>query len=422
MTSGYGAGAIPVNRPGERSSTGSMSLPGHAGYMYRPLTTSSLPAGNHFMPPVGTYTAGSQGVTYAGMGSAVSTPMMNTGFSHLSLRENSQFPTRFMPGTRDILTEDAVPDPVKHRGTSLGVEDMNGILPNDLLLSCAEAVWDALHYDGPKLTAKQKEDLRASKKTNIDDPGAEFVTFGEFLLWYEDSLERLTGPPTAEVPRPVSSAGIPNAYSSSSQYLEQAAALARLESLEKANNMYTRSSLPSSAMYAPVPPAALPQGSDSVCSIRQLDMQQADQAGSENFSDNHARTFQAGGLAIPANYKARDAAQTSNSNEQNTIAADVKDATLGYGEQERRKEEANVKMDSPPKMPEPKQEPVINNTESPAAIPADVSAESPFGMETAQIYACDHGCGYCGTFSEVKKLKELSDLTRIRWRYTKKPV
>ena len=41
---------------------------------------------------------------------------------------------------------------------------MNGILPNDLLLSCAEAVWDALHYDGPKLTAKQKEvlALRAS--------------------------------------------------------------------------------------------------------------------------------------------------------------------------------------------------------------------------------------------------------------------
>ena len=100
----------------------------------------------------------------------------------------------------------------------------------------------------------------------------------------------------------------------------------------------------------------------------------------------------------------------------------MKDATLGYGEQERRKEEANVKMDSPPKMPEPKQEPVINNTESPAAIPADVSAESPFGMETAQIYACDHGCGYCGTFSEVKKLNEPADLTRVRWRCTKKPV
>eukprot|EP00960_Hanusia_phi_P015262 450725-Hanusia_phi.AAC.5 len=294
FSTGYGKGAMLDNRFAERTLSGNTSSQGHQGYMYKPLTSSTLHGGNQYIPSSVPYATGmgnmmgAQGMVYGGMGAAANGSLLNAGFSHLSVRDNSQLAARYMPGASNILTEDSVPDPVKHKGTSLGVEvaaeifdkfdavavilDKNGILPNDSLLSCAEAVWDALHYDGPKLTEKQKQDLKASKKTNIDDPGAEFVTFGErellcdliaehrttgeFLLWYEDSLERLTGPPVSEVSRPISSSGLPSAYSTTPQYLgkdlpteldllfaparlilpalsEQAAALARLETIEK---------------------------------------------------------------------------------------------------------------------------------------------------------------------------------------------
>jgi len=361
-------------------------------------------------------------MVYGGMGAAANGSLLNAGFSHLSVRDNSQLAARYMPGASNILTEDSVPDPVKHKGTSLGVEvaaeifdkfdaDKNGILPNDSLLSCAEAVWDALHYDGPKLTEKQKQDLKASKKTNIDDPGAEFVTFGEFLLWYEDSLERLTGPPVSEVSRPISSSGLPSAYSTTPQYLEQAAALARLETIEKASNMYNRSSLPSSAMYAPPPQAPLPQ---NVAAGYGVESRRSMQTGSESLSETQMRSYQAGGTSIPANYQTTDLGlQMSNVNGQ----AGVKEALQSHGG-ERKQEEAKATVEAPRHVPEARPEPV-KSTESPAVIPADVMAESPYGAETSQIYACDHGCGFCGSFSEVA-IHEEKCLNRIPPKPTKR--
>ena len=44
---------------------------------------------------------------------------------------------------------------------SVALQDKNGVLPIQLILACAEAVWDALHFDGPGLEPEQRQVVSA---------------------------------------------------------------------------------------------------------------------------------------------------------------------------------------------------------------------------------------------------------------------
>eukprot|EP00960_Hanusia_phi_P015261 450725-Hanusia_phi.AAC.4 len=172
--------------------------------------------------------------------------------------------------------------------------------------------------------------------------------------------------------------------------------------------MYNRSSLPSSAMYAPPPQAPLPQ---NVAAGYGVESRRSMQTGSESLSETQMRSYQAGGTSIPANYvmlrSFEDAELTVRKQQTTDLGlqmsnvngqAGVKEALQSHGG-ERKQEEAKATVEAPRHVPEARPEPV-KSTESPAVIPADVMAESPYGAETSQIYACDHGCGFCGSFSE----------------------
>ena len=43
----------------------------------------------------------------------------------------------------------------------VALQDKNGVLPIQLILACAEAVWDALHFDGPGLEPEQRQVVSA---------------------------------------------------------------------------------------------------------------------------------------------------------------------------------------------------------------------------------------------------------------------
>ena len=83
-------------------------------------------------------------------------------------------------------------------------EDKNGSLPKDVILACAEGVWDQLHFGGPGLSASQRLELQRALQQTDD-----FVSFREFVNCYEASIHKLMAPgsrvPTA-APSPSSSA------------------------------------------------------------------------------------------------------------------------------------------------------------------------------------------------------------------------